>query len=110
MGEVKAILLIKRESWEDFKLWIMKPAHINKVDLNIACVTKWKKASSVAFIEIDSIISPNWLSVESAIIFFISISILAEIDAMRVVRVPVISKVFVEIGEERISLLKRIRR
>lgn len=35
-GDVKGILVIKRESWEDLMLWIIKPAHIKREDLNIA--------------------------------------------------------------------------
>lgn len=57
------------------------PAHINIIDLNSAWIIKWKKAIFGAAIEMANIIIPICLSVDSAIIFFISCSQLADILA-----------------------------
>lgn len=59
----------------------MIPAHRNIVDLNKACVIKWKKARVVDFMEIANIIIAICLSVDKAMIFFISCSQFAEILA-----------------------------
>lgn len=72
--------LVCRMSWY-IRLWIMIPAHRNMVDLNIAWIIKWKKAMLIALIEIANIIMAICLKVDSAMIFFISISQLADILA-----------------------------
>ena len=65
---------MKRMSWYSKVLWITDPALMNKSALNRACVKRWKNASSGQPKERMVIISPSWLSVERAIIFFISVS------------------------------------
>ena len=72
----------------------MVPAQINKRALNIAWVIRWKKVNKGAFNPRLIIIMPSWLSVERAIIFFISFSTRAARPAMVVVRVAIISKRF----------------
>lgn len=64
----------------------------------------------MAFIARESIIRPNCLKVERAMIFFISISKLAAIEAIKVVIVAVIKRRVVIIDDLKINLLKRIRR
>ena len=65
------------------------PAHINKRALNKACVIKWNRAKLGRLSPRLAIITPSWLSVERAIIFFISDSIIAAIPAMNMVRLAV---------------------
>lgn len=53
--------------------------------MNRACVIRWKNAREGIFIARLYIIVPNWLRVESAIIFFISHSAIAANPAMQAV-------------------------
>ena len=53
---------------------------------------KWKKASMGKPRAILDIITPSWLNVDRAIIFFISVSTIAAIPAIVIVRVEKISK------------------
>lgn len=65
------------------------PAHINNIALKNAWESKWKYASTGAPAPIIIIITPNWLKVERAITFFISISNIAAQPAINIVSVPV---------------------
>lgn len=62
------------------------PAQIKRSALNSAWVIKWNKASFGICIPSLAIITPNWLNVERAMIFFISDSIIAERPAINIVR------------------------
>lgn len=97
-GEEETILLTNRVSCEDLILWIVNPVHKNKVDLNIACTSRWKNANCGCFREIDNIIKPSCLRVDKATIFFISISNIAAKAGINVVAEAVINKIFVKSG------------
>jgi hypothetical protein len=94
-GSCCLVLPISRRSWECEWKWINLPAQINSRALNIAWVIRWKKAKFVKFREILVIITPSCLRVESAIIFFISVSTIAFIPAISIVRDDRISRVMV---------------
>jgi hypothetical protein len=66
------------------------PAQMNSRALNSACVTMWKKARFGMCIPILIIIRPNCLSVDKAIIFFMSHSVIALSPAMNIVVVPIV--------------------
>lgn len=87
-GEDKLKELAKRPSCELFILWIINPAPINKVDLNKACMIKWRKAKSLFLNPRIVNISPNWLKVDKAITFFRSVSKLATHPAANIVASP----------------------
>lgn len=74
-------------------MWIIVPAHRNNRALKRAWVIRWKNANRGAFMASLTIITPNWLSVERAIIFFMSHSVIAERPAISVVRTAKINKV-----------------
>lgn len=56
--------------------------------LKKACVQMWRNASCGWFSPIVTIISPNWLDVENAIIFLISFWVRAQVAVNNVVRAP----------------------
>lgn len=68
---------------------INDPAPINNNALNRACVVMWKKVSMGRFSPKLVIIIPNCLSVDSAIIFFISHSVVALTPAINIVDVAI---------------------
>jgi len=70
---------------------INDPAQINSNALNIAWVIMWKNAKLGRFSPNLIIINPNWLSVDRAIIFFISHSVKALNPAISMVHVAIIS-------------------
>lgn len=74
------------------------PTHTNKSALNIACVRRWKKASWGEFRPSAAIITPSWLSVEYATIFFISVSKRAVSAAISMVRQLIVKRVKLYIG------------
>ena len=61
---------IFRMSCSLFRLWIMDPEHMNSMALKKACVQICKNARWGWLIPIFTIIRPNWLEVEKAIIVF----------------------------------------
>lgn len=65
--------------------WIREPAQIKRRALNRAWVRRWKNAKEGKFSPIAPIITPSWLRVESAIIFFRSHSIMATDPAINIV-------------------------
>lgn len=87
--EVRGIFFTKapksRKSWLLVWAWITDPAQMNKSALNIAWVIRWKKVNIGACIAKLSIITPNCLKVESAMIFFMSFSTMAANPAINVV-------------------------
>lgn len=82
--------LANRPSCELFKLWIMNPAAINNVDLNKACIIKWRKANSSLPSPKITNINPSWLSVDKAITFLRSVSKLATQPAASIVIRPIV--------------------
>lgn len=64
------------------------PAHINNMALKYAWDTKWKKESDTNPPPKIIIITPNWLRVDRAIIFFMSISNRAARPAIIIVNPP----------------------
>jgi len=68
---------------------------MNKRALKVACVIKWKNESTGDPKEMLDIIIPNWLRVESAIIFFMSVSNKAARPAIKVVITDKISRRFI---------------
>jgi len=71
---------------------IMVPAHKNISALNMAWVTKWKNVKRARSKARLIIITPSWLSVDKAIIFFMSFSIRAAILAIKMVREDIIRR------------------
>jgi len=69
------------------------PAQINNRDLNRACVTIWKNAKLGRFKPSLAIIIPSWLKVDKAIIFFMSVSVVALNPAINIVVVEINSKI-----------------
>ena len=82
-----------RKSWVWPIKWRRVPALINNSALNIAWVSKWKKVKLGSPRASLIIITPSWLSVERAIIFFVSDSVMAAIPAIVKVQVAENSKV-----------------
>lgn len=66
----------------------MEPAQINNIALKKACVQMCRKASWGWFRPIVTIIRPNWLEVENAIIFLMSLWVKAQMAVMKVVIAP----------------------
>lgn len=66
--------------------------------LNIAWVIKWKNARDGRDKEIAPIITPSCLSVDRAIIFFISHSNIAAEPAINIVEVATINKIILKWG------------
>lgn len=64
----------------------MKPAHINNSALNSAWVDRWKRAREGRARPRLAIITPSCLSVDKAIIFFMSDSNIADRPAIDMVR------------------------
>jgi hypothetical protein len=64
-------------SWVWFILEIIVPAAMNRSALKKACVIKWKKARVGINMASVVIIKPSWLSVDRAMIFLRSVSVLA---------------------------------
>lgn len=86
-----------RISWLSWKLWINKPAHINKRALKQAWVAKWKNVKSGSPKAKVDIIKPNCLKVERAIIFFKSNSKTPLIPDITIVkRAILIKNIFME--------------
>lgn len=75
-----------RRSWVWWWKWIKTPAVINNKALKSAWVIRWKNVIWGTPIARLNIIVPSWLSVERAIIFFISHSAKALRPAINVVR------------------------
>lgn len=67
---------------------MIAPAHMNSIALKKAWVQMCMKASCGCPRPIVTIIKPNWLDVEKAIIFLISFCVSAQVAANRVVRAP----------------------
>ena len=70
------------------------PAHINNIALKNAWDNKWKKDNMGLPIPKVNIIIPSWLSVDNAMIFFISISNMAVIPAIIIVIIPINNKIY----------------
>lgn len=79
---------IFRISCSLLRLWIIDPAHRNSIALKKACVEMCRNASSGCLSPIVVIISPSWLEVENAIIFFISFWVRAQAAVSREVAAP----------------------
>lgn len=79
---------IFRMSCSLLRLWIIDPAHRKSIALKKACVEMCRNASSGCFNPIVAIISPSWLDVENAIIFFMSFWVRAQEAANREVIAP----------------------
>lgn len=95
-------------SWEFWFPWIMTPAHKKSKALNKACVIKWKKASSGKLIEIANIITPSWLKVDKAIIFFRSYSKKATNPDINIVNEEIINNMkFILLLENSENRIKR---
>lgn len=71
---------------------IIVPAQRNISALNIAWVTKWKNVKRGRLKARLIIITPSWLKVDKAIIFFMSFSISAAILAMKMVKDETMSR------------------
>lgn len=76
-----------RRSW----LWvgdsvIRAPAQMNRSALNNAWVIRWNRASLGICMPSLAIITPSWLRVDRAMIFFISDSVMADNPAINMVR------------------------
>lgn len=80
IGELNIKVPIFRMSWYEEE-WINTPPQRNIIDLNKAWIIKWKNANEIIPIAIANIIIAICLRVDKAIIFFISISQLADILA-----------------------------
>lgn len=65
----------------------------------MAWVSKWKNVKVGKFILNLNIITPNWLSVDKAMIFFISVSLKAIIPLINIVRADLKSRVELKRGE-----------
>lgn len=72
----------------------MFPAQINRRALNKACVTRWKKAIFGCLSPMAIIITPSCLKVDRAMIFFKSVSHVADILAIKQVITPMIRILF----------------
>jgi len=83
---------INRRSWlwEAYK--IILPAVINRRALNNAWVRRWNRVRAGTPKARLIIINPNWLNVERAITFFMSISFMADRPAISMVREAIIIK------------------
>lgn len=81
MGIVFFRFPIFRMSCSLFRLWIIDPAHRNSIALKKACVRMCRNVSSGCLSPIVVIISPSWLEVEKAIIFFMSFWVMAQVAA-----------------------------
>lgn len=66
--------------------------------MNRAWVRRWNIVIEGRFKARDIIITPSWLKVDKAIIFFRSISSIAVIPAISIVRVAVIKSILLKIG------------
>lgn len=77
---------------------IRYPAPINRSALNIAWVMRWKNPRSGRESEIALIITPSWLRVDRAMIFFISHSNMADIPAINIVEVAISRRIILELG------------
>ena len=83
-----ANLPIIRISWLLFSIWIIVPAQINNKALNKACVIKWKNLIVGCSNPNATIMIPNCLRVDKAMIFFKSFSKIAADLAIKQVIVP----------------------
>lgn len=79
---------IFRMSCSSFKLWIIDPEHMNSIALKNAWVQMCRNARYGWLMPIVTIMSPNWLEVENAIIFLISFWVSAQIAVNSVVIAP----------------------
>lgn len=80
---------IQRNSWPCACKEISSPAQINSSALNKACITMWNIAMLGSPKPIAVIIIPSCLSVDSAIIFFMSHSVVALIPAISIVHTAI---------------------
>lgn len=80
---------IFRMSCSPFRLWMIDPEHRNSIALKNAWVEMCRNASWGRFNPIVTIISPNWLDVEKAMIFLISFWVRAHMAANNVDRAPI---------------------
>lgn len=90
-------------------MWIIRPAHKNNSALKYAWDRRWKYASRGLCAPKTIIITPSWLKVDKAIIFFMSVSNRAAMPAMVIVITPRKNK-NLEYPEKTSILLNRIRR
>ena len=72
---------------------MIDPAQINKSALNRACVIKWNAVNKGRAKPRLAIITPNWLKVDRAIIFFKSHSVIADRPAISIVKHAIKSRV-----------------
>lgn len=79
---------IFRMSCSPLRLWMITPEHRNSIALKNAWVEMWRKASSGRFNPIVTIIRPNWLEVEKAMIFLMSFWVRAQVAANNVEMAP----------------------
>lgn len=77
---------------------IITPAPMNMFALNIACVNKWKKHKFVIPILKVTIIRPNCLIVDRAIVSFKSFFVIAHAAGIHIVIDPVIIRVALKNG------------
>lgn len=88
MGSIFCRPPIFRMSCSPFRLWMIEPEHRNSIALKNACVEMCRKASCGRFSPIVTIIRPNWLDVEKAMIFLMSFWVRAHVAANSVERAP----------------------
>lgn len=88
VGRVFCRAPIFRMSCSPLRLWMIDPEHRNSMALKNACVEMWRKASCGRFRPMATIISPNWLEVENAMIFLMSFCVKAHVAANSVDRAP----------------------
>lgn len=81
-----------RRSWAWCIEEIIDPAHMNSNALNRAWVERWNRARDGRARPRLAIITPSWLRVDRAIIFFMSDSNIADSPAINIVRDAVRSK------------------
>lgn len=86
-GAFDIMLPISRMSWARAASWIILPQAMNRRALKIACIRRWKKASSTMLEERENVIIPNCLKVDRATVFFRFVSrhpeMLAIIDVIK---------------------------
>lgn len=88
MGQEELWVPILRRSWESFILWIVCPAQIKRRALKKAWTTKWKKTNEINVVLKALNITPSWLNVDRATIFFMSHSTIALSLASNMVITP----------------------
>ena len=91
---------IHRKSWAWLWVLIKFPAQINSNALNSAWITMWINVICGNPSPILVIIIPSWLSVDKAIIFFMSHSVVALIPAIVIVDTATNNIILLKIGSE----------